>query len=244
MTHYTNLNMDLREYSKNSREYETSLSDIMKKNGGVYYTDIDLCLRIIKFLKIPVNASIFDPCCGTGNFIVSAKHLGCYNLYGSDIDNCAVDFCKDNTGLRNIHVIDSISNNGDFVLHSIGLNEKVDFVIGNPPYVPIGKDATLNTQDSLFLRKVKDSGNNLFVAAMYRGFELVKDDGVISYVIPKSPLILFLSISPAYTQITTSTFSFNLCNNLIFAFSSKPGSTLIACLSLKSFPPNSRYSLS
>ena len=52
MTHYTNLNMDLREYSKNSREYETSLSDIMKKNGGVYYTDIDLCLRIIKLLKI------------------------------------------------------------------------------------------------------------------------------------------------------------------------------------------------
>lgn len=31
MTHYNNLNMDLREYSKNSREYETSLSDIMKK---------------------------------------------------------------------------------------------------------------------------------------------------------------------------------------------------------------------
>ena len=196
MTHYTNLNMDLREYSKNSREYETSLSDIMKKNGGVYYTDIDLCLRIIKFLKIPVNASIFDPCCGTGNFIVSAKHLGCYNLYGSDIDNCAVDFCKDNTGLRNIHVIDSISNNGDFVLHSIGLNEKVDFVIGNPPYVPIGKDATLNTQDSLFLRKVKDSGNNLFVAAMYRGFELVKDDGVISYVIPKN----FLHVS-SYSRL-------------------------------------------
>lgn len=196
MTHYTNLNMDLREYSKNSREYETSLSDIMKKNGGVYYTDIDLCLRIIKFLKIPVNASIFDPCCGTGNFIVSAQHLGCYNLYGSDIDNCAVDFCKDNTGLHNIHVIDSISNNGDFVLHSIGLNEKVDFVIGNPPYVPIGKDATLNTQDSLFLRKVKDSGNNLFVAAMYRGFELVKDDGVISYVIPKN----FLHVS-SYSRL-------------------------------------------
>jgi len=62
----------------------------------------------------------------------------------------------------------------------------------------------------------------------------------MSYVIPKSPLILFLSISPAYTHITTSTFSLNLCNNFIFAFSSKPGKTLAACLSNISFPPNSK----
>lgn len=92
-----------------------------------------MSLRIIEFLKIPTNASILDPCCGTGNFIISAKHLGYSNLYGSDIDKGAVDFCKNNSGISNIHIIDSLSNSGDLVLKKIGLREKVDCVVGNPP---------------------------------------------------------------------------------------------------------------
>lgn len=106
---------------------------LLKKSDGIYYTDIDLSLRIIEFLKIPTNASILDPCCGTGNFIISAKHLGYSNLYGSDIDKGAVDFCKNNSGISNIHIIDSLSNSGDLVLKKIGLREKVDCVVGNPP---------------------------------------------------------------------------------------------------------------
>lgn len=38
----------------------------------------------------------------------------------------------------------------------------------------------------MFLRNVKDSGNNLFVAALYRAFELAKSNGTISYIIPKN----------------------------------------------------------
>ena len=150
-----------------------------------------MALRIIEFLKIPINASILDPCCGTGNFIISAKYLGYNNLYGSDIDKGAVDFCKKNSGISNINIIDSLSNSGDIVLKKIGLREKVDFVIGNPPYVPISKDITINTSDYLFLRNVKDSGSNLFIAAIYRAFELVKVGGIISYIIPKN----FLHVS-------------------------------------------------
>lgn len=33
---------------------------------------------------------------------------------------------------------------------------------------------------------MRDAGNNLFVAAMYRAFEMVKPDGIISYIIPKN----------------------------------------------------------
>ena len=183
--------MEINEYSRKSKEYETSLLTIKKKSDGIYYTDVDLSLRIIEFLKIPVNAYILDPCCGTGNFIISAKHLGYSNLYGSDIDKGAVDFCKNNSGIPNIHIIDSLSNRGDIVLKKIGLNEKVDFVVGNPPYVSINKDITINTSDYLFLRNVKDSGSNLFIAAIYRAFELVKVGGVISYIIPKN----FLHVS-------------------------------------------------
>ena len=42
----------------------------------------------------------------------------------------------------------------------------------------------------------------------------------------------------------TSILSLSLFKTLIFAFSSNPGKTLLACKSPKSFPPNSIYSLS
>ena len=64
------------------------------------------------------------------------------------------------------------------------------------------------------------------------------------YVIPKSALVLFLSISFAFMQIINSALSLSFCNNLIFAALSNPGRTLAACKSSKSFPPNSKYNLS
>ena len=64
------------------------------------------------------------------------------------------------------------------------------------------------------------------------------------YVIPKSALVLFFSISFALMQIISSALSLSFCNNLIFAALSKPGKTLAACKSSNNLPPNSRYSLS
>lgn len=183
--------MIINKYSIKSKEYETSLLPTKKKSSGIYYTDIDLSLRIIKFLKIPKDASILDPCCGTGNFIASAKYLGYNNLYGSDIDKDAIEFCKNNSNILNIYVVDSLSNDGNTVLKKLKLKDKVDYIVGNPPYVPISKNITIDTADYLFLRNVKDSGSNLFIAAIYRAFELVKVGGIISYIVPKS----FLHVS-------------------------------------------------
>ena len=33
---------------------------------------------------------------------------------------------------------------------------------------------------------MSDSGNNLFVAALMRAFEIVKENGIVSYIIPKN----------------------------------------------------------
>ena len=78
-------------YSTESKEYENSLDTSYKKGKGIYYTDMELSSRIIKFLEIPCGAYILDPCCGTGNFIVSARNSGHENVYGSDIDHGRAD---------------------------------------------------------------------------------------------------------------------------------------------------------
>ena len=183
--------MEICAYSIESKKYENALDVAHKKGKGIYYTDIELSSKMIEFLKIPSNAYILDPCCGTGSFIVAADNLGYKNVYGVDIDVNAVTLCKNKNNLSNITVLDTLSNNGKDVLKKLRLTSPVDFLIGNPPYAPIAKDITIDTLDYLFLRNVKDSGSNLFIAAIYRAFELTKAEGVISYIIPKN----FLHVS-------------------------------------------------
>ena len=65
--------------------------------------------------------------------------------------------------------------------------KEFDYVIGNPPYAPIGNGVEMVSTPE-FMNLVKDSGNNLFVAAIYRAFEIAKKDGYVSFIIPKNLL--------------------------------------------------------
>lgn len=183
--------MDLNNYSLVSKNYEKSLDLEYKKNKGIFYTDVELANRIIDFLDIPKDSVILDPCCGTGNFLVAARNRGYQKTYGADIDKKAISLSKKNTNVTNLKVIDTLANKANYVLNKLKLKEQVDVIIGNPPYAPIVKDIIIDTSDYLFLREVKDSGSNLFIAALYRAFDLVKESGIISYVIPKN----FLHVS-------------------------------------------------
>ena len=178
--------MDLNDYALVSRNYEKSLDLEYKKNKGIFYTDIELAGKIIDFLEIPKDSIILDPCCGTGNFLVAARNQGYQKTYGADIDKKAISLSKKNANITNLKVIDTLANKANNVLSKFKLEEPVDVIIGNPPYAPIAKDIIIDTSDYLFLREVKDSGSNLFIAALYRAFDLVKENGIISYVIPKN----------------------------------------------------------
>ena len=178
--------MEINNYSAKSNRYEKSLDSAYKKENGIFYTDVELSQKIIQFLNIPEEASVMDPCCGTGSFLISAKNLGYSLVYGSDIDKKAVAIVKNDCKDVKAKVIDTLAKNGQQTLKLFNLQGPVDFVVGNPPYAPMSKDIVIDTTDYLFLRSVKDSGSNLFIAALYRAFELVKPEGTISYIIPKN----------------------------------------------------------
>lgn len=173
-------------FSELSNCYESSLDDSFKKEHGIFYTDLELADSMIKFLKIPKKSRLIDPCCGTGSFIHTLSQNSCYNVVGCDFDYDTVQTCKRFTGTDEIYQIDTLSNTGKDVLKTIGA-EPFDYVIGNPPYVPIGKNVPLNGENE-FISKVKTSGNNLFIAALYRAFELCHDKGYISFIVPKNLL--------------------------------------------------------
>lgn len=174
------------EYAHRSSSFEGSLDDAYKKDNGIFYTDVRLAQSIIKYLGIDKSKIVIDPCCGTGSFLFSAVLAGCTRVYGAELDGEAVKLCRELTGLNSIEKVDTLGKSGKAVLASLGLAEKADYVIGNPPYCPMDKNIVIDTSDDRFLKSVKASGSNLFVAALYRSFELAKDDGIISYIIPKN----------------------------------------------------------
>jgi methylase of polypeptide subunit release factors len=180
--------LNLDEYTYKSNIFEDSLDETYKKENGIFYTDVGLATKIIKSLNIPPEATILDPCCGAGSFIAAANNLNFNNIYGADLDKSAVGMCKTLTGINNVKILDTLFLSGKDILKKIGLKNKVDYLIGNPPYVPIDKNITVDTDNYEFLRRVKDSGSNLFVAALYKAFELTSLDGFISYIVPKNLL--------------------------------------------------------
>ena len=173
-------------FEEKSIQYEKSLDEVYKKNNCMFYTDIELASSIVDFLNIPKNASIIDPCCGTGSFIYTLLSLGYENVYGCDFDSKTVIKCKNLTGSKNIKKMDTLGLDGETILKKLN-HTKFDYVVGNPPYAPLGKEVALNAEED-FVANVKNSGANLFVAAIYRAFEMTKDKGFVSFILPKNLL--------------------------------------------------------
>ena len=171
-------------YIDASNVYESSLENNYKKDNGIFYTDLSLAEKMLCELKLPKDVAIMDPCCGSGVFLYAAKKHGYLKLYGIDQDKNAIKFCLNNINNVSFNTYDSISSSGEDLLKALELT-KPDVIIGNPPYVPLSGDVELNC-DYLFKRRVSDSGNNLFVAALMRAFEIVKENGIVSYIIPKN----------------------------------------------------------
>ena len=166
--------------------YEKRLDISYKKENGIFYTDYGLADRIIKELMIDSSSIVLDPCCGVGSFLFAAVHNGIKKIYGADIDNNAVDSCIRNLESTRVVAVDTLSPSASSTIESLGLTAEVDYVIGNPPYAQINSNTKLKTNDKHFINKVSNTGNNLFIAAILRAFDLVKLGGIIAYIIPKN----------------------------------------------------------
>ncbi|MBI9009330.1 MAG: N-6 DNA methylase [Tenericutes bacterium] len=175
-------------YTKNSRSYEKSLDSQYKKNNGIYYTDISLAKQMIDALKLSniEDMNIIDPTCGTGSFLYAASEYGFKNIFGLDIDKGAIKIAKNNVPNGTFKVYNSISNSSSKLMKLLKLRERFHVVIGNPPYAPITNETYGSSNDYLFQRTVKSSGDNLFVAGLLRAKEMVCEGGLVSYIIPKN----------------------------------------------------------
>jgi predicted RNA methylase len=169
------------------REYESRIPKAKRKANGIYYTDLDLAEKMFRDI-LSYNSkimSLIDPCCGAGSFLYIGEKYGIKTVTGFDLDFEVIRACRQNTKFAKVKCADTIGLSGSETIKLSKQNSRFDLVVGNPPYVPIGSNG-LNCLDYDFIKKVELSGSNLFVAALYRAFELAGNHGIISYIIPKN----------------------------------------------------------
>jgi len=164
-----------------------------RKIAGAYYTPDfavkKLCERLFAVNSVK-NKTVFDPCCGSGNFILQLPdNIEYRNVYASDIDSLGVKLTRINYALKykisDSQVIFSHIFFANFLSDS--RSRKYDFIIGNPPW---GYD---------FSESEKECLKNSFVCASSLGVESydlfveqaikkLNSNGVMSFVLPEAIL--------------------------------------------------------
>ena len=190
--------LDLKQMNgtTSGTRYERSLNRDLKKECGVYYTPIFLahyvvgrtcgllleeCASVDDVLKI----RIYDPACGSGNFLMasfdylvhwckvrfgepSAKLMVRIQqecLFGSDIDAAALAIARSELPYANFVCADALP---PYVPCFAG---RFDIIIGNPPYG--AQTGGRGDSARLFMR---------------RAHELLQANGLHAFVVPKSLL--------------------------------------------------------
>ena len=133
------------------------------------------------------------------------------NIFGVDLDKQAVDIAQLNLLLkvaekkRRLPILQQNIKNGNSLIDETALagdkafkwgeefkeifdNGKFDVVVGNPPYFNIKPDDVL--KDTSCYKELSAGVVNAAAMFLKRGFELLKDDGYLGYIVPKSFLII------------------------------------------------------
>lgn len=151
---------------------ETDLAH--RKAFGQYFTPRPLREHLLSALPKAAGASILDPACGTGEFLLSAKeYFPKCRLHGWEIDRKLVKMTRKIVPSADIRQTDSLREDPE---------PQFDFVIGNPPYFELKPDSELKER----YHDVISGRANIFAMFVKLGLRLVRPNGYVAYVIPPS----------------------------------------------------------
>ncbi|UCD65098.1 MAG: SAM-dependent DNA methyltransferase [Candidatus Zixiibacteriota bacterium] len=161
------LNRESTRYLK-----ETDLSH--RKSLGQYFTPKDVRLHLLSRLPRKKGASILDPSCGSGEFLLSAgEYFPGGKLHGWEIDPKLVRLSR--KALPRAEIVRGDSLERDCL-------QRFDFVIGNPPYFEFKPEPAVRNR----YREVISGRANIFSMFVKLGLNLLRPGGYLAYVIPPS----------------------------------------------------------
>ncbi|HME53599.1 MAG TPA: N-6 DNA methylase [Candidatus Lokiarchaeia archaeon] len=152
-----------------SHLYQELFSNPAKHASGEHYTPVTLCELMIDQLPITHENTILDPTCGAGAFIVAAiNHVKnrfhpkgtawLKNIHGEDINPVAIIAARINAWMQARDLELPITFFFDTIRISDILDrvqDKHDFIIGNPPWITL-KDFTTPGRQKMALALAKE----------------------------------------------------------------------------------------
>ena len=177
--------------------YESLRTIKEKSNYGAFFTP----RQIISDIDIPTDASVLDPCAGTGTFLLSIikkEHLP-NKITIRDIDNLALNIAKVNFALFfnqirstvNIEIKDILlDNNSNHTSVPSSLKEEhesFDIIVTNPPY---GLKITIEEKKKLLLKYPEIRTTESFSIALYNCINKLSSKGKLYFVLPESFLYI------------------------------------------------------
>ncbi len=224
-----------------------SLQDIgQRKSSGAYYTPEKVVGELIDRLyenDPDLGAkTICDPCCGTGNFLLSlgTKGIDYANLYGQDIDPISVFLSRINIALMapEMSAVDIRSRIIVGNTYFETFTKKFDVIVGNPPW---GSD--FPEEDAIRCRKLFKTAvgksiesYNLFVE---KALSMLNHKGVLAFVLPEAILsvaahdtvrrMMIAACSFKFISYLGNVFSGVQCPSIILGIAPDDEKTVIGC---------------
>ena len=192
-----------------------------RKKIGLYYTPKKLVNTLKTSLTVNnlKDINICDPCCGSGNFLISFANdkIKCDFLYGEDIDHVNILLTRLNMAL----LYPQASYNflcEHFVCANTLLKSfstQFDLIIGNPPW-----GGKMDKQDYYMYQKLYLSANQTnvdsFSLFIEKSLSMLKENGVLSFILPES--ILNIDVHHGIREIISKKCSVEYVNFLGNAF--------------------------
>ena len=203
-----------------------------KNDGGQFFTPREIIRVVVNTVKPEIGKSVYDPCCGTGGFLIEAykylmkqnptptqiQELKTETLWGREDAGEAIPICLANMVLHEVDLPriwhgNTLTGNVTYGDLFEGASNQFDYVLTNPPFgSKEGKDAQAQfayksgKAQILFLQHIIDS---------------LADNGTCGMVIDEG--VMFHTKTTAYRQ--TKRKLLNECN--LWCVISLPGGVFV-----------------
>lgn len=173
----------MEEFNDISKELTKIIDKQEKKNNGIFFTPKSYRQVLIENIKQYIDSdktqlNILEPSFGSGEFINDI--FDTYNksiITGVEINEQMFDVFQETViDNKNIKLY-----NEDFV--TFETIERFDIIIGNPPYVVV-KSKEVPSE----FKQISSGRPNLYCWFLYKCIGLLRNDGVLAFVIPNSIL--------------------------------------------------------
>ena len=161
-------------FSKQSKQLTKQLSKEDKKNNGIYFTPPSIIAKMMKILfpYFKKITNVLEPSCGSGEFIQRFECFTKFNIDAIEYNETIYNSIKDKFKSTILHT--------DFLKWNSP--KKYDLIIGNPPFYVMKKnEIKTNKYEHYYTGRP-----NIFVLFIAKSLELLENNGILAFVLPKN----------------------------------------------------------